>query len=109
MGMNTAAIFLHDLIHELESDPDIGKKIARVLASGGYTECQSNAVKFLPCGHSSTAQIVAVGGNTIRTLGYGNSDDDDVALLRKLADHLGYTISKKPEKKSRRRLGETVE
>lgn len=98
MGLNTPAIILNDFLHEIEDDPDIGKAISEAVQANGderrmrrYTQ----AVKVLPCVHSSAMQIVAVGGNTIRTLGYGDCHDTDEELLRKLADRLGFRIVRK--------------
>ena len=98
MGLNTPAIILNDKIHELERAPDAGKRIGRAVQDAGRDNysAESIGVKVLQCGHSSGVQIVAVGGNTIRRIGWSNDcHDDDEELLRKLADQLGFKLVKK--------------
>lgn len=99
MGLNTAAIILNDCLSNLEK-PEAGRAISDAIqhrdTSGdrlaGWTPY---GVTVLPCAHADTMQIVAVGGNTIRNLGYGDCRDDDETLLRKLADKMGYRLVRK--------------
>jgi hypothetical protein len=93
MGLNTPAIIINDELYRLK-DPEAGPAIARLVQGAGKGDSQYG-VKTLQCSHSSSMQIVAVGGNTIRTIGYGDAADCDEALLRKMADRMGFTISKK--------------
>jgi hypothetical protein len=52
--------------------------------------------------HADTVQIVAVGGNYMRTLGvvhYGwDKMGDSVEMCKRLADSLGYRLVKKAER-----------
>lgn len=96
MGLNTPAIIMNDLLHEMERDPDAGRHIAYAVIDRDHFDASALGVKVLPCGHSSAMQIVAVGGNTIRLIGWSNScHDSDEELLRKLADQMGYKLVKK--------------
>lgn len=102
MGLNTPCIILNDFLHEFDEDAEIGKKIARAVRANGderHMGFYTQAFTVLPCGHSSGMQIVAVGGNTIRAIGYGDCHDNDETLLRKLADRLGYNLTKRPAPK----------
>lgn len=98
MGLNTPAIILNDRLHDLKREPRAGAIIYDAVCNprgDGWTPIGVTVGR--PC-HSSAMQIVAVGGNTIRTIGFGDCRDDDVALLKKLADRLGYRVVKKPER-----------
>lgn len=97
MGLNTPCIILNDFLYKFNDDPDIGRKIHTAVQQNGDKRYLrgSPAFKVLPCTHSRAMQIVAVGGNTIRAIGYGDCHDDDETLLRKLADRMGYRVVKK--------------
>jgi hypothetical protein len=100
MGFNTACIILNDTLHYLAKDPDAGAEIERaVLTSWDKRHVLSGQCRHgfqaLKSVHADTMQIVAVGGNTIRCLGYGSYNDTDEQLLRKLADALGFRIVRK--------------
>lgn len=108
MGLNTAALILNDALHAIEWDDEIGDKIGRAVASahrnGGGVNAHGrgihvDAIQVLPPQHADYVQIVAVGGNRIRKLGSsGKWEPED--LLRDLAQQLGYSIRKLPEKKA---------
>jgi hypothetical protein len=101
MGLNTAAIILNDCLHELEQSPDAGEQIAWAIRQGSRGDGRTHrGVTILPSQHADTVQIVAVGGNTIRSLGYGHWRDDDVALLKALAAQHGFNLVRKPAKAS---------
>lgn len=100
MGLNTPAIIINDRLHELEGAPDAGKRIGRAVRNHDSDRpdysSESIGVKVIQCGHSSGIQIVAVGGNAIRALGWSNDcHDDDEKLLRKLADAMGFRVVRK--------------
>ena len=96
MGLNTPAIILNDLLHELKGDPDAGRQIAYAVADPGHFDASALGVKVLQAGHSSAMQIVAVGGNTIRRLaGHRDCGASDEDLLRSWADGLGFRLERK--------------
>lgn len=109
MGLNTAALILNDALHAIESDAEIGDKIGTAVAmashrKGGGANARGHgvyldAIQVLPPQHADYVQIVAVGGNCIRSLGYsGRWEPED--LLRDLAQQLGYSLRKLPSKKA---------
>lgn len=95
MGLNTAAIILNDRLTDLRKS-DAGTEIAKAIqdprGTDGWTPY---GVTVLPSVHADTTQIVAIGGNSIRSLGYGRWTDDNEALLRKLADQMGFRLVRK--------------
>jgi hypothetical protein len=96
MGLNTAAIILNDHLHELQNAPDAGAQIARAIQLGHRGKGWTNVgVTVLPSVHADAVQVVAIGGNAIRNLGYGHWRDDDEKLLRKLADDMGFRLVRK--------------
>jgi len=119
MGWNTTVVVLNDCIHEIEHDPDFGKKLARAITSLStqryIAEQQGrsfigadvsagmcvNAATVVETHHADGTALVAVGGNYGRELGtfyaYGD-EDEDVRLLKALADKLGYAVRRKPKK-----------
>lgn len=106
MGFQTVFMVLNDHIHELETDPNVGRKMleAAMMTQRGYKPvdfsigCGMNAGIALPSQHADYIQVVVAGGNYARPLGYGGNwqnMDNDEAILRRLADELGYRIVKK--------------
>jgi GAF domain-containing protein len=109
MGYNTAMIVLNDGMDTLKSDPDVGEKLYRGILAAGHRQTRNgadshtvslgnhcNPVAILPSQHADTLQIVAIGANSIRPLAYCHWQDDDEQVLRKLAEHLGFTVRRKP-------------
>lgn len=96
MGYNTAAIIRNDFIHEIEEDPDFGKKVAQAVRANGderFMRYHGQSFDILPSCHADYVQVIAISGNTIRRLGYGGSyRNDDEAILRALADSMGYRL-----------------
>jgi hypothetical protein len=100
MGMNTAAIIRNDFLHEIEKDPDFGKKVAEAVRANGDERVMSyhgQGFDVLPCSHADNVQVIAISGNTIRRLGFGGgylATDEDI--LRNLARNMGFRIVKAP-------------
>lgn len=95
MGFNTAIIVRNDFLHEIKSDPMFGEKVYREVVSGGRNSQYSSSFSVLPSAHADTAQVVVIAANSIRPLGFGYWTQDDVALLRALADQHGYRLHRK--------------
>lgn len=106
MGYNTSVIVMNDALGEIERDPDFGKKLSRacsaIFAPGRRRQDVSamghcNAATVIESHHADAVHLVAMGGNIGYDLGYcGRWDNDDpVAMLKGLADKLGYRIVKK--------------
>lgn len=119
MGFNTTVVVHNDALHSIANDPEFGKnladainslgyrddKIKSVSASGEFMTC-CNAVEVIETHHADSVVAVAVGGNCGVELGYaggyraiGRDDESKVKMLRTLADGLGYTLRKKPQRK----------
>lgn len=111
MGYNTAVLVLNDGADLLASDPEAGRKIYEGILTAPRDRDRAtyvslgnhcNPVSVLPSHHADEVQIIAIGGNSIVPLAvlYHSWRDmsDPAALLKKLADQLGYRIVKKPTK-----------
>lgn len=88
MGFNTAMMVL-----------EFGRKVAEEVRDAysrrpGYRGWQSEFA-VLPSQHADYDQLVVIGGNTIRSID-ALSDDERVALLKRLARHAGYRLSRTP-------------
>lgn len=106
MGFNTAAIILNDRLHDIARDERIGERIQSSVLTRRRRHSEAVGMDFLPSEHADTAQVVVIAANSIRALGYGHWQDDDLALIRKLADAAGYTLRRKPARSEERRAGE---
>jgi hypothetical protein len=98
MGLNTAVIIRNDFLHEINEDPEFGRKVYRAVVSRGR-EYHGQSFDVLPSAHADYLQIAAIGGNTIRLLGYGGAYiADDEAALRYLAGSMGFRLVRKAVK-----------
>lgn len=100
MGYNTAAIILNDQMHEFERNPNFASELHSSILSANRTGgFGPNGIHVLPSQHADTIQIVAIGCNCIRNLGFGHWKDSDEQLLKTLANSMGYDIRKKRKAK----------
>ena len=99
MGFNTAVMILNDHIHEIAKDRHFGEKLAEAISRAGRERLYTSGFEVLPTQHADTMQIVAIGGNTMRRLGYSSCYADDEQILRDLANDLGFRVSRKRSKK----------
>ncbi len=91
MGYNAVLVVLTDRLHEIERDPEFGKKVAGAIREQSYPETHlrthiTGQTQVLSVQHADTLQVVAVGGNTGRVIGYGHyrqSDDDLIKGLER--------------------------
>jgi len=101
VGFNTACIILNDTLHSFAADPAVGEKVQTAILtarrSGGYGP---HGFMALQSQHADNVQIVAIGGNRIDLLGIGHWRDDKEALLRQLADQMGFRLVRKPRRDS---------
>lgn len=110
MGYNTTVMICNDSLHAIESDPEFGKSLGNAIQEAGcYNKpvdvsagIYCNAARVIECHHADATALVAVGGNHGTSLGefyyvgHHHTTDGQVALLKALADKLGYRVSKKP-------------
>jgi hypothetical protein len=92
MGFNTVAFFLNDMSDQIEGDPQTISRLMNAMRSGrGYDGRQY--MRVLPSQHADHTQVLLAGQNRITTLpivmGWDHTEE---ALLRALADHLGYRL-----------------
>lgn len=92
MGFNTAMMILNDHLHLIEKDPEFGARVAEAVRHAGRGEIYTSGFNVLPTQHADTMQICAVGGNTIRRIGYGGWSNSDEELLRSLARDMGFRL-----------------
>ena len=115
MGHNSVILVLNDCLSDIEKDPEFGKKISRACAKAFMrrdirVDIQSggciNAASVITTHHADLISILAVGGN------YGSvihriynskcahhKEEDQINLLKKVAEHFGYRLVKKTTKK----------
>ena len=109
MGWNTTVVVMNDALDAIAHDPEFGKKLARACTQAVHgrpvdvsASMHINAATVVETHHADGTTLVAVGGNYGRSLGefyaYGD-EDEDIRLLKALADKLGYRVSRKPQKK----------
>lgn len=97
MSDETAVVILNDHLHDIEKDPEFGSKVAQAIRYAGRDgHLYTSGFSVLPTQHADTMQIVGIGGNTIRKLGYGSWAADNEQLLRDLARDLGFRIVRLP-------------
>lgn len=94
MGFNTAMMVLNDHLHEIEKDKDFGAKVSEAIRYAGRGKLYTSGFSVLPTQHADTMQIVAIGGNTLRNIGYGSWSNNDEELLKSIARDMGYRLTK---------------
>lgn len=109
MGFNSSVFISNDSLHEIESDPKFGEKLAQAIqrhyASNTPvyidTEFRSQVACVMSCSHADNTTVIAVGGNHSTVLGeiYNNGNhskpEDQIKLLKALAEKMGYRLVKK--------------
>ncbi len=84
MGYNSTILILNDRLHEIENDPEFGKKVANAIRSHHYRDDRqpyiTGQTTVIDVAHADVMQILAVGGNCGRVIGYSGwtSEDDDI-------------------------------
>ncbi len=116
MGYNTTILLLNDAEHRLDDDATFAKRLGaavREVASFGKPKDLAignhvNGATVIETHHADDVAILAIGGNTavrMATLGGAwamiGAEDCNERLLRELADRLGYTLRRKPQRKVR--------
>ena len=117
MGWNTTVMIYNDSLHAIETDAEFGKNLAAAVRQSvskkmaDVSACWYNdegkalgfhsAARVIETHHADGTALVAVGGNYGTSLGEfyyvgdHGTEDGQVALLKALADKLGYSVSKK--------------
>lgn len=109
MGFNSSVFVSNDSLHEIEEDSDFGAKLAQAIqrhySSGEPTyidgKNRSRVACVVSCSHADSTTVVAVGGNHASVLGEianqgkHSKEEDQVELIKRLAEQLGYRLVKK--------------
>ena len=115
MGYNTTVVVMNDGLGYIENDPDFGKKLARAISQMAVTPRGQtvdvsagphvNAATVIESHHADGTTVIAVGENYGRELtqyqihtGRLVGEERDLAILKELADQLGYTLRRKPKR-----------
>lgn len=109
MGFNTTVLVLNDAVHQIENDPEFGKNLASAIrevhgtadriyvGAGGHV----NAATVIETHHADSMVLVGLGGNRGIVLGHaGHYRNDELDMLKYVADTMGYTLRKKPVRKT---------
>lgn len=115
MGFQTTITILNDALCEIDSDP-IGwweKTRTEIMNHRGNQKpnsygfkSYSNAFSIASFHHASVTSVIAVGGNHASILGQfhnqgHHTEEYKLELLKKMANELGYSLTKKRVKKDK--------
>lgn len=99
MGFNTAIIVRNDFLYQVKDDSEFGQKVYGAIISNGRGPYHGQSFGVLPSDHADNMQIIAIGGNSIRRLGYGGDwGANDETILRNLASSMGFKLVRKAVK-----------
>lgn len=115
MGHNATVVVMLDNLHTIAKDKMFGKKLSDAVSKAGcFTgttvdvsatdgHCIAcNAATVVEVHHADTKVLVAVGGNMGEVVSpyAGSYSADKEQMLRNFADQMGFSLRKKPKKKS---------
>ena len=109
MGFNATVIVMLDALHEIEKDPEFGKKLSDAILKVNSREqpqdissgCHCNAATAIECHHADHSSLIAVGGNYATVIlpycgGYSHHEEKDkLNILQEFARQMGYDLHKK--------------
>ena len=104
MGFRTVVVLSNDQAHEWKNDPELGKKIFYAAQPGGWSAALQYG-KIIECVHADTQTLAVLdgyGGKPVAYTHWNREQTDEIrnlALLKELADKLGYRVVKKNVKK----------
>lgn len=108
MGFRTVVVLNNDQAHEWENDPTLGRQIWMASCTLGREDAGIHGLRYgqvVEQVHADTQTLAVLDGYGGKPVAYthwhrGQSDEvRNLALLKDLADRMGYRISKKPKKK----------
>ena len=112
MGFRTVVVLNNDQSFEWENDAELGRKIFLAASAKCFGNDAQRAQRYFPYGdiveqvHADCQTLAVLDGYSGAPIAHshwqrGQTDAQrDLALLKDLADRMGYRISKKPTKKS---------
>lgn len=102
MGFRTALVLSNDYAHEWENDPELGRKIWLAASTSGRIDFQyGHIIEQVHADTQTLAVLDGYGGKAVAHTHWNRGQTDEIrnlALLKDLADKMGYRISKKPKK-----------
>ena len=116
MGFNTTLILMNDALEQIRDDKNLGRKLADAVLKVSLGKAvdvnagnHCNAITVLESHHADQYNMVAVGGNYAIDFGHvypqyrvsefnDNGDVQKLAIIRAMADTMGYTLTKKGSK-----------
>ncbi len=108
MGFRTVVVLSNDQAHEWEKDPELGRKIRQGAATKNYESPLGRDLQYgsiMEQVHTDTQTLAVLDGLIGKSVAsarwYPGQTDEvrNLALLKELADKMGYRISKKPKGK----------
>jgi hypothetical protein len=109
MGFNSTVLVLNDRLGEIEREPEkFVKEMLYAIQRSGMDKQEDfypGQSTVMSCAHADTVTILAVGGNCATVMGrvhnggHHYTEEEQVDLLRMLADKYGFSLRKKPAKK----------
>jgi len=111
MGFRTVIVLNNDQANEWENDPELGRKIFLAASMSQFSNDRDRARNMLPYGetieqvHADTQTVAFLDGYGSKAVAHGfwhrgqTEEKKNLAMLKALADKLGYRVSKKPAKK----------
>ena len=106
MGFRTIVALSNDRSSDWERNPDLGREIMMLSASREDRTGSASRIglELVECTHADTQSLIIADGYTAKAVAFGHwhrgqtTEQRDLALLKDLADRLGYRVSKKPAK-----------
>jgi len=110
MGFRTVVVLNNDLTNEWENDPELGRKIFLAASMSQFGGDKDRARRTFPYGetieqvHADTQTVAFLDGYGGKAVAWSHwyrnqtEDQKNLAMLKALADKLGYRVSKKPKK-----------
>lgn len=112
MGYNSVLFVLNDCMHTIDEHTDewwqharraLGKAMSKAVITFGFRG-HANYCQAVWCEHADSVALIAAGGNHASVIGYTMGEnhgtpEDNINLLKAIAEQLGYRLVKKRERK----------
>lgn len=107
MGFRTIVALSNDRSSDWERNPDLGREIMILGASREDRTGSADRIglTLVECTHADTQSLIIADGYSAKAVSFTNwhrgqtTEQRDLALLKDLADRLGYRVSKRPSVK----------
>ncbi len=104
MGWNSTLVIANDYIHDISEDDQFGSKISKAISMvhhGEPVRIDGSRAVLVETHHNSHIVPVMVGGNNGIKMPCSpvKPEADPLDMLKAMADAMGYTLRKKPQRK----------